>query len=473
MERALFLVPPTGAYIREDRCQSATAGLLLHTIREPADLAICAAVLESAGWECSILDAQAEGLPRRAALERIRSRAPRLIVIQTTVPSLAGDAGFVREVRRELSSVEVAAWGADFDLAPGSSLESLPEFDAILYERPEDSLSRFAAAGAWDTVPGAAWRREGAVRVNSASPVAPSLDPEIRPARHLLDHGLYTRSDTGAPQAVVVAGRGCPFECSYCLAPRKSGRRVWLREPGSVVRELRDCVERFGISDFLLHADTFTVDRGWVRSLCRGIVDSGLRVRWVCNSRADTVDPELLGWMRGAGCWGVSLGLESGSDETLRLARKGHTVSQSARAVRLLRDRGILSLGYLMIGFPWEDEGRILRSFEGLLRVDPDLLEITFPAPFPGTALRRDLERSGMTVDERGIAGAYSLPAIAGGPVPAGRLLALRRELLNRFYCRPRAAARCIGHFGRAGSLRGLARAAWRLIDNGWRGLYR
>ncbi|MFA6318347.1 MAG: hypothetical protein WC943_13135, partial [Elusimicrobiota bacterium] len=57
--RALFLIPPTGPYIREDRCQSSVRGLLVHSTREPVDLASAAAALERSGWECAVLDAQA------------------------------------------------------------------------------------------------------------------------------------------------------------------------------------------------------------------------------------------------------------------------------------------------------------------------------------------------------------------------------------------------------------------------------
>ncbi|MFA6317793.1 MAG: radical SAM protein, partial [Elusimicrobiota bacterium] len=404
----------------------------------------------------------AEGLSVEGALGRARAFGPGLAVLQAAVPSLAADAAFAEALRGAVPGVSVAAWGADFARDPGASLEALPAFDAVIFGRPEPALAAFGATGSWESVPGAAWRRDRAAAVNPAQADDGAPFSELRPARHLLSQGLYVRPDTGAPQAVVVTGQGCPFQCSFCLVPCQRGGKVWLRDPASVVAELEECVRSHGIRDFLLHADTFTLDRSWVLALCAAISGSRLGVRWVCNSRADTLDEGLVAAMAGAGCWGVSLGLESGLDATLERLRKGHTVRQEAEAVGLLRAAGILSFGYFMMGFPWEDAASIEASFEGLLRADPDLLEITFPMPFAGTVLASEVARAGMSVDPERLVDAYSRPVIAGGPVPPSELERLRSKFLRRFYFRPRSLRRTLGHLFRSCGPAGLPAAAWR-----------
>ncbi len=139
------------------------------------------------------------------------------------------------------------------------------------------------------------------------------LDLGPYPARHLARNELYFRPDTGAPQTTVVTSRGCPSKCIFCLAPKISGSRVRRRSPENILGELRECVERHGIRDFLFRSDLFHHGSKWVLDLCQLIVDARLDIRWSCNSRVDTLDEARLEAMKRAGCWLIAFGVESGS----------------------------------------------------------------------------------------------------------------------------------------------------------------
>ena len=155
-------------------------------------------------------------------------------------------------------------------------------------------------------------------------------------------------------------------------------------------------VERYGIRDFFIWADTFTADRRYVRELCRAICESGMRISWTCNSRVDTIDQETLLLMKEAGLWMVSYGLESGSDAILAASGKGITVAQSREAVELAHRLGIRVAGHFMFGLPGETEETMAETLALALALPIDIAQFYAAAPFPGppSTIRRG-ERGG------------------------------------------------------------------------------
>jgi len=121
--------------------------------------------------------------------------------------------------------------------------------------------------------------------------------------------------------------------------------------------------------------------------LCEGILERNLRIRWTCNSRVDFVDPEMLRTMARAGCWMISWGIESGSEEVLRRAGKGIRLEQVEQALRWAKEAGIRNWGYFIIGLPGETEETIQQTIRLALRLPLDLALFHIAAPYPGSPL--------------------------------------------------------------------------------------
>jgi len=90
MKRALLINPPTGVYIREDRCQWPVDGLSATSIRPPIDLAYAAAVLRRQGVACTIKDYPVEGGGWEALEDDLRTLSPDLLLISVTSPTHPG-----------------------------------------------------------------------------------------------------------------------------------------------------------------------------------------------------------------------------------------------------------------------------------------------------------------------------------------------------------------------------------------------
>ena len=249
-------------------------------------------------------------------------------------------------------------------------------------------------------IPGIMFRRDGQVRTNPKRPVEMDLDLFGYPARDLLDNSLYIRPDTQEAQTTVLASRGCPYKCIYCLAPVVSGRRDRWRSVSSVVAEIRECVEKHGITSIHLEADEFTLRRKWVLELCEKLQALEHPVSWVCNSRVDTVDYELVRHMKASGCWLISLGVESGSQEMLDKMRKNATLEQARSAVEACRKAGVLTYCYFVIGLPWESHKSARETIEFAVDLNPDFAEFYIAYPFKGTEFRHVVETEDLFVAE-------------------------------------------------------------------------
>jgi radical SAM superfamily enzyme YgiQ (UPF0313 family) len=243
-----------------------------------------------------------------------------------------------------------------------------------------------------------AWKSNGRVMVN---PRRGMIDPiEDLP---IPDRSFINRSDYFGE--VIMTGRGCPFDCSYCASKTIWGRRVRLRSVSSIIDELKMLYEAASSSEqsangtAFVHErpgrwvvkvldDTFTLHKKRTIELLDAIVAHGLnRFEFTGGVRADTLDEAVVERMRRANFRRVTLGVESGSPRILKMIRKGETNEDVKRALTLLRDAGIYSHAFFMIGFPDETPDDIELSKKLILEARPDHVEINMVTPYPGTEI--------------------------------------------------------------------------------------
>jgi anaerobic magnesium-protoporphyrin IX monomethyl ester cyclase len=227
--------------------------------------------------------------------------------------------------------------------------------------------------------------------IRSSPPVhnPPSvLDHLPLPDRSGFDHRHYQQAietATGYRQTSIMVTRGCPFSCDFCSKP------VWgnkFRKPPleRVFREI-DNILTLGYNCLWIADDCFTLDTEYLKEFCTTMIRRKNRIAWTCLSRVDRVDQELVNLMKRAGCVRVYLGLESGSNDTLRLMNKRVTVEQGKEAVRLFSRAGIGTAGFFMVGYPGETYESVEGTFALSLSLPLNEIWFTIPLPLPGTPL--------------------------------------------------------------------------------------
>lgn len=436
-KKALLIVPPTGKYIREDRCQTPLDELHTVALRPPIDLLYVAAALQYAGVECRVRDYPGKDLTWEHLKNDIRDFQPDGLILSITTPTLADDvkaAAIAKEIKPDIVT---AAKGAHFNHLDRQALELYPQLDAVLRGEYEKTARELASGAPWPEIHGIAYRDGAEYIRNPDRGFIQDIDNIPFPARGLIDNSIYIRPDTGEPQTTIVTSRGCPFPCVYCLAPKVSGVIIRTRSPQNVIAELKECVEKHGIRNFLFRSDLFTAKKKWVVELCQSIREEGLDIEWSCNSRVDTIEEDMLREMKQAGCWLIAFGVEHGDPKMLELMRKQLKYEKIEPAIRACRKVGIRSSVYFLIGLPWENRDTFEKTKSFARQLDPDFVEFFYTYPFYGTEYYDIAVQEGLLQEGELPHVGYNGPAIPTKYMSLDELRPLRKEALRSFYLRP------------------------------------
>jgi anaerobic magnesium-protoporphyrin IX monomethyl ester cyclase len=194
----------------------------------------------------------------------------------------------------------------------------------------------------------------------------------------------------------MMTSRGCPFNCDFCSKP-VFGESFRQRSPGNVIAEVQEILS-LGYERVFFQDDCFTLSPRWVSSFCDEIGRRGVEFEWECLSRVDSLTIELAREMREAGCRRVFFGLESGSDEVLKIMNKSTTVERARSAVQAASEAGIETGAFFILGYPGETDETILETIRFAVGLPLDYLSFSLPYPIPGTGLYAKL-RDDLRVD--------------------------------------------------------------------------
>jgi radical SAM superfamily enzyme YgiQ (UPF0313 family) len=231
---------------------------------------------------------------------------------------------------------------------------------------------------------GLAWRDGDTIVINPDRPFIPNLDDLPLPLHHLLPLQKQRMPMIKGPFTFIVTSRGCPAGCKFCIKHVTYQNTVRVRSADNILAEIRQLVD-LGVHHIHMYADLFTVNRDHVVSLCRALIESGLKISWTCNSRVDYVDREMLQLMGKAGCTLISWGIESANEAILKRIRKGYRKEQAIQALTWAKEAGIKNWGYFIIGLPGETEETIRETIAYAKSLPLDIALFHIAAPYPGT----------------------------------------------------------------------------------------
>jgi radical SAM superfamily enzyme YgiQ (UPF0313 family) len=292
-------------------------------------------------------------------------------------------------------------------------------------------------------IPGLCWQENGRIRSNP--PAFPEdLDALGIPAWDLIHPETYPESQHGAfyqkfPIAPIMVTRGCPYPCTFCAGHVVSGRKIRRRSIDHVLGEIQYLYSKFGIREFHVVDDNFTMDTAYAKALLRKLKAMNLGMSWAVPNgiRMDTLDEELLGLMKDTGLYLISLGIESGSDRILKRMKKGITTARIREFVRMIQQAGIDMAGFFILGFPGETVETINETIRFSTELPLKRANYFTYLPFPGSESYRMLQAKGELQDVDWTHFYFMNAAYVPDGMTRKALKRLQRLAFLKFYLRP------------------------------------
>lgn len=336
-----------------------------------------------------ILDCIAEKMGWDDFKRFINKTKPKFVVSQVITSTATNDLR-VFKIAKKVGAVTMSM-GPHVTELYKETFKECPELDLIMMGEPEitfkeliENLISSKKSVNLKNIMGIAFKKRNKIVLTKKRKFINNLDDLPIPRQDLLPLDKYIYPFMASKFTFVMASRGCPYPCIFCRQPIMWEGKTRVRSAESVMKELR-LLKKIGVKNFLFHSDTFTIKKDVVIKLCKMMVKEKLNLKWGCNSRVDTVDAEMLRWMKKAGCWMIAYGIESGSDKVLKKNKKEATVADAVKFVNLTHQIGIKVYGYFIIGLLGETRDTIKETIKLAEELPVTFAIFHTASPYPGT----------------------------------------------------------------------------------------
>lgn len=355
----------------------------------------------------------------------LREAQPRILVTQVNLPSLQHDLDLLRRARQVVPHLKIVLLGATAKWFKARLLADAAA-DIIMEEAEELLAARNVAAllaGRPDELRGCSLWRDGAIASIPGEEAMKTLDFVDFPAYHLLDFSRYESSHylgQSYRYATVFTSKGCPYRCGYCPYPYGFGRRLVYRAPRLVGDDIERLKRDFGVEQILFRDQVFTINQRHARAVCDELIRRRLDMVWICETRYDLVDRDLLETMYASGCREIHYGLESADPEMFAKVAKSdgpQSLDLFHEVIGMTQEIGMRAHVHLIVGMPDESWSTVRNTTRWLRAARPDSVQLAYFVPYPGTPLFDELRRSGELGDVEAIdweaLGAFERPVLA------------------------------------------------------------
>lgn len=351
-----------------------------HLYWEPLGIAYLASVAKQKGCSVHLLNIDRD----ENVAEAIKAIAPEVIAYSISTVQAKRMIGFNQELKQRLNFLSIFG-GPHPTFFPEMIEES--GVDVVCRGEGEepfgDWIECLQQARDYTWIPNL-WVKNssGAIIKNSLRPFVEDLDQLLVPDRSLFEQ----RPELRRSYKPFMAGRGCPYKCSFCFnhinSRLASGRYVRLHSVDRVISEISQTLARYPSEAVYFHDDTFGMNLEWLREFSDKY-SRHVNKPFLINMRADMIDEERVRLLSKAGCACVHMGLETGNDKLRNeYLKKDLARTSFISAARLLRCHGINFELQNMIGLPGETILSVLDTIEINVRCQPAQFNLAYFIPF-------------------------------------------------------------------------------------------
>jgi radical SAM superfamily enzyme YgiQ (UPF0313 family) len=367
---------------REDRCENTIPNTI-----PPTGLVYLGTLIENKGHEVRLLDANGNNYGFDYIYNFIRIERFDYIIFRATPETFYEDikiAEIAKTINKKIITILIC-WS--LTTVPKDVLKEAPNIDFYIvdffYERP---ILELIERSNYENIEGIAFNKDDEVMVR---------DPNIKPYNFNLigkpDWGLiqdfnkyWVQVPSIRPWTFIISVKGCGMNCSFCTIAKI---KPALRDVQMVGDEIEYLYRNRGIRYFSFFDATFNLHTGRAHDICQEIINRDLKgLKWYANIRAN-ISKELAIEMKNAGCNGVSIGIESGSQQILDRANKKINIKQAEETIENLKKIGIKQYTSFILGLPGETIESMHETKQFILKTKPTAFQVNSLVPYPRSEL--------------------------------------------------------------------------------------
>jgi anaerobic magnesium-protoporphyrin IX monomethyl ester cyclase len=411
-------------------------GVAHHPFFPPLGLAYMAAVLEQNDFEVKIFDCPVCEIDHEKLKAELGSFQPTIVGISSMTSTIESAFISARVAKEACPDAKVLMGGPHATFADKQILTDEAAVDIIVRGEGEETLLEIAKQSPElqkvSEIKGITFRKDNQIIQAPNRPFIQNLDALPRPAYKYIQIEKYRI--TGRKILPIMSSRGCPFQCSFCVASQMFGAPFRARSPKNVLDELEWLRDEYGAEGISFQDDTLTFDNKRTIEICDGIIERKINLPWACLTRADRVTKELLAKMSKAHCDEVSFGVETGCQRIRDSFNKRVTTDQCKNAIKWAKDAGIFVSASIILGYPGETKETLQESLELIRKVEPDDVWLCIATPYPGTELRAIVERNGWKMSDDYKKYNTLNPIFEDPLLPLKDIAQMRKNFYNKFY---------------------------------------
>lgn len=360
---------------------------------QPMGLGYIAGVLLKNNYQVKIFDVLAEGynheeiiesgkyryvgLPMKDVRKRIKTFSPDMIGITAPFTSQAKAVHEMAKLIKHINPKIKVVIGGSYPTTYSDMIFDDKNFDFIVKGEGELTLLELVKKiekkdKRFNTIKGLIFRENNKIIINKPRPLLMGLDNysvawELLPMAQYFEAAYNIKSSRststfGKRWATIFTSRGCPFSCAFCAGRLVMGQIWRARSVKNVIDEMEFLIKRYQIQHFDIEDDNFTFNKQRAKEICKEIIRKGWKIKWSTPNgiRADTVDEELIKYMKQAGCVRTIVAPESGNQWVVdNLMNKKINLNHVKKVVKWCRKYNLLVDAFFLIGMPGETEKQI------------------------------------------------------------------------------------------------------------------
>ncbi len=379
-------------------------------VNEPLGLEYLAAMLKNNGYNVKILDCLVEnwkkfskidnmyhlGITEDQVKEKISKLNPNVVAVTSQFSSQHENANKIINIAKEIDkNIVTIIGGSHPSTSPIKTIKENPNIDFLVYGEGEltfvDLLDHLDNP---EKVEGIVYRKNKKIKKNKPRPLIKDIDSIPFPDRDLVPlkeysnfflpklrkyflnkpladwpiipklyyyygkfNEIFRNKKPRLPVSSIISSRGCPNDCYFCAIHKVWGNTYRMRSAKNVLEELTILSKKYGVKEIFIEDDNFTVSKKRTIEICKGVIERKLDLTFNARSGIypNTMDKEVLYWMKKAGFYRLMFGIESGSQRVLsKVIHKRIDLINVRKIIKLANNMGFITGGWFILGMPGE-----------------------------------------------------------------------------------------------------------------------